>query len=350
MLRRRLTDPKILAGIDAIRGAARRGESLTRQLLTFSRRQPLNPVPIDLQQRLVAVRGLLVSSLRGNISLAVDIPHDVWPVEVDVVEFELALVNLAVNARDAMPQGGTFKVSARNVPASAVRSPGSTGSDQVELTLSDTGVGIAADDIPKVFDPFFTTKAVGKGTGLGLSQVYGFANQSGGAVNVKSEVGRGTTIILALPRSSSAAPAMADTGRLPHQPGEPVDATILMVEDNPEVGEVTATLLEQIGYRVLRAGNAPEALAKMEGGDRIDLLFSDIVMPNGMNGIHLAQVVSERFPKTRVLLTTGYSEVAAAAESRFSILRKPFVLSSLERAVREAMAGTRTPPARRARG
>jgi PAS domain S-box-containing protein len=347
MLRRRLTDPKPLQGLDAILSAARRGETLTRQLLTFARRQPINAVPVDLKQRIEAMRAMLGSSLRGNISLVVDIPPDTWPVEVDVAELELALVNLAVNARDAMPDGGTFTVSARNVAAPPGRGA-EAGAERVELVLNDTGTGIAPEVLQKIFDPFFTTKAVGKGTGLGLSQVYGFASQSAGSVVVKSEVGRGTTIVLSLPRSEAAVPAMAPTAD-PYIP-QPAQGTVLVVEDNVEVGDVSATLLEQIGYRVLRADNAAAALARLEEGDTVDLVFSDIVMPNSMNGIHLAQELSVRYPKLRVLLTTGYSEVAAAAETRFAILRKPFELSALERAVRDAIAGTSNPALRRLRG
>jgi PAS domain S-box-containing protein len=348
MLRRRLSEPKLLQGIDAILAAARRGESLTRQLLTFSRRQPLNAVPVNLKQRIEALRAMLGSSLRGNISFEVDVPDDIWPVKLDVAELELALVNVAVNARDAMPQGGRFTVSARNVVASAELRGAHPDDDHVELALSDTGTGIAPDVIKKIFDPFFTTKAVGKGTGLGLSQVYGFAHQSGGSVAVKSEVGRGTTIVLILPRSHAAVPAMPES--MAPRATRQAEGTILVVEDNPEVRDVAATLLEQIGYRVLRAENATEALAQLQRGPAIDLVLSDIVMPNGMNGIHLAQEVGERYPKVRVLLTTGYSDVTMAAETHFAVLRKPFALSELERAVREALAGAAGPSLRRAGG
>jgi PAS domain S-box-containing protein len=348
MLRRRVTEPKPLQGIDAILAAARRGENLTRQLLTFSRRQPVNAVPVNLRTQIEAMRAMLGSSLRGNISFVVDIPGDLWPVKVDVAELELALVNIAVNARDAMPHGGTFTVSARNISASAELRGAHPGDDHVGLALSDNGSGIARDVIKKIFDPFFTTKAVGKGTGLGLSQVYGFANQSGGSVAVKSEVGRGTTIALTLPRSHAAVAANLETVD-PHS-SRRAQGTILLVEDNAEVRDVTATLLEQIGYRVLRAENAEDALAQLQRGPLVDLVFSDIVMPNSMNGIHLAQEVSERYPNLGVLLTTGYSEVTAAAETRFAVLRKPFELRDLERAVREAMSRAGGPVPRRAGG
>ncbi|HZO47183.1 MAG TPA: MASE1 domain-containing protein [Xanthobacteraceae bacterium] len=343
LLRRKLTDPNQLRAIEAIMGAGHRGERLTRQLLTFSRRQPLNPVPIDLSQRVQELRPMLNSSLRGNITLAIDLGDDLWPVEADIAEFELAMVNVAVNARDAMLDGGTFTISARNVPAGQ-GGAGHPSVDHVVVSFTDTGIGIPQDTVKKIFDPFFTTKAVGKGTGLGLSQVYGFAHQSGGTVSVTSELGRGTTISLYLARCNAAAMAEPQLND-PKNVGV-AEGTILVVEDNPEVADVSATLLEQIGYHVLRAGNAIEALERIEGGDRIDLVFSDIVMPNGMNGIHLAQELTERYPTIRVLLTTGYSDVAAAGETRFPILRKPFELPALEQAIRDVMAGHEARPRR----
>jgi CheY-like chemotaxis protein len=268
-------------------------------------------------------------------------------VEADIAEFELALVNIAVNARDAMPDGGTFTISGNNVPAGEGRA-GQPTAEHVVISFTDTGAGIPNDVLKKIFDPFFTTKAVGKGTGLGLSQVYGFAHQSGGTVSVTSEVGRGTTLSIYLLRSEVAVAAGADAGRPATLPR--AEGTILVVEDNPDVAEVTATLLEQIGYRVLRAGNADDALETIRNGDRIDLMFSDIVMPNGMNGIHLAQEVKEHFPAIRVLLTTGYSDLAAAGETRFPILRKPFELPELEQAIREIMSDSGAAARRAARG
>jgi PAS domain S-box-containing protein len=346
MLRRRVSEPRALQGLEAIASAARRGENLTRQLLTFSRRQPLSPVVIELKERIEAVRDMLSSSLRGNIALVIDIPDDVWRVKVDVAEFELALVNIAVNARDAMPQGGTFTLTARNVAVRPGRKDALLKGDIVELALSDTGEGIPADVLGKIFDPFFTTKVVGKGTGLGLSQVYGFVRQSGGLVRARSEAGRGAAIVIQLPRSTGAVTVKQD---VPVAPGSaPARGTILVVEDNTEVAEVTGALLEQIGYRVLRALNAAEALRLLQSGTRIDLVFSDIVMPNGMNGIHLAQEVSAHYPQIGVLLTTGYSDVAAAAETRFPILRKPFEISALQRAVAEALVPKAGTPPRRA--
>ncbi len=246
---------------------------------------------------------------------------------------------IAHDFNNILTHGGTFTLAARNVAGVPGRTAGPLAGDCVELALRDTGDGIAADVMPKIFDPFFTTKAVGKGTGLGLSQVYGFARQSGGAVTAKSDVGHGTTVTIWLPRSHAAKSPKPQAPGLGPDHAARARGTILVVEDNPEVAEVTATLLEQIGYRVLRAENAAGALATLRGGRTVDLVFSDIVMPGGMNGIHLAQEVSEHYPGLRVLLTTGYSDMAAAAETRYPILRKPFEVSGLERAVREALAG-----------
>ncbi len=203
--------------------------------------------------------------------------------------------------------------------------------------FTDTGTGIPADVITKIFDPFFTTKAVGKGTGLGLSQVYGFARQSHGTVTVTSQAGRGTTFALRLPRCHRAVSPAPDPAGTQKRlvPGE---GTILVVEDNPAVGDITVTLLQQLGYKVIRAETAADALVALRSGQEVDLVFSDIIMPNGMNGIHLAQEVSKEYPDIRVLLMTGYSDVAVAAEDHFPILRKPFELSGLERAVRETLA------------
>ena len=338
MLRRRLAEPKQLQSVDAVLAAARRGENLTRQLLTFSRPQPLNPQTVNIKDRIEAMQAMLGSSLCGNIALVVDIASDTWPIEVDVAEFELALVNMAVNARDAMPDGGTFKISACNATTLRRGQRGET-LEHVELSLADTGQGIPCDTLPKIFDPFFTTKAVGKGTGLGLSQVYGFVQQSGGTVRARSEAGRGTTITMHLPRSKKTLKVEVAEPAAPHPVPAQSEGVVLVVEDNPEVADVTVTFIEQMGFQTLRAENAAEALVQLARTAKIDLVFSDIVMPNGMNGIHLAQEIAEHYPRVRILLATGYSEVAAAAETRFPILRKPFEVSALERAVRDVLNG-----------
>ena len=335
LLRRRLTDPKHLQAIDAVHSAANRGESLTRQLLAFSRRQPLNPVITDLKERVEAVHEMLLGSLRGNVPLKCDIPADIWTVEVDIAELELALVNIAVNARDAMPGGGIITLSARNVTLKKSDGIDQLEGDFVALAMTDTGVGIAPDVLPKIFEPFFTTKPLGKGTGLGLAQVYGFSRQSGGTVVATSTIGSGTTITIYLPRKHAA--QVAATAAPPAKPIVPGQGTILVVEDNAEVAVVTASLVEQLGYRTVSASNATDALNKLQGDEKIDLVFSDVVMPGSMNGFALAQEVGNRYPRIPVVLTSGYSDVVQAANARFTVLRKPFQLAALEKALREAL-------------
>jgi PAS domain S-box-containing protein len=349
ILQGRLKEAKDKQAVEAIRAAAGRGEKLTRQLLTFSRRQTLNPVVVDLRQRIDAMRDMLVPSLRGNIELVYDIEEKIWPVEVDLGELELALVNIAVNARDAMPEGGKITLSARNVVLKPGSAAGTLEGDFVALAIIDTGSGMAPDILQRVFEPFYTTKPVGKGTGLGLSQVHGFAMQSGGAATVSSEVGKGTAVTIYLPRSLGEPSAAAGEGPAA---GAAVRGTVLLVEDSREVADVASTLLEQLGYRVVRAENAAEALRHLQQGIHFDLLFSDIVMPGPMNGLALAQACRDNFPDIAVLLTSGYSDAAQLADGRFDVLRKPFELSALERAVEMALHGgegrkRRTPGARR---
>ena len=334
ILQSRLSGAKDVQAVEAIRAAANRGEKLTRQLLAFSRRQQLMPVVVDLRARIDAVRDMLVPSLRGNIQLICDIEDKVWPVEVDLGELELALVNIAVNARDAMPDGGSITLSARNVVLKPGSAAGELEGEFVALAIIDTGSGMPPDVLQRVFEPFFTTKPVGKGTGLGLSQVHGFANQSGGAVTLSSEPDRGTVVTIYLPRSTNEA---ANAGKGAAASVGPVQGTVLVVEDSRDVAEVTSSLLEQLGYRVVRAENAAEALRHLQQGIGVDLLFSDIVMPGAINGLGLAQICQERFPDIPVLLTSGFSDAAEAADGRFDILRKPFELSALEHAIDAAL-------------
>ncbi len=338
ILQGRLKDAKEKQAVEAIRAAAGRGEKLTRQLLAFSRRQQLMPVMVDLRQRIDGVRDMLVPSLRGNIELVCEIEDKIWPVEVDLGELELALVNIAVNARDAMPEGGTITLSARNVVLKPGSAAGALEGDFVALAIIDTGCGMPPEVLARVFEPFYTTKPVGKGTGLGLSQVHGFAMQSGGAATVSSEVGKGTVVTIYLPRARAELALDVDE----NFEGEPDfgEGTVLLVEDSREVAEVTSTLFEQLGYRVVRSENAAEALRHLQQGIHFDLLFSDIVMPGPMNGLALAQACRDNFPDIPVLLTSGYSDAAQLADGRFDILRKPFELAALERAI-ETVIGER---------
>ena len=332
-------DPKATRAAEAIELAARRGESLTRQLLTFSRRQTLKPVVAPLGERIDAVRSMLESSIGASVRLVIDIRPEAWPVKIDVSEFELALINVALNCRDAMPQGGKITIRAENVRLRLGENPHNLEGDFVALTIADTGCGIAADILPNVFDPFFTTKQRSKGTGLGLSQVYGFAHQSGGTVTIESKLGAGTKVTLYLPRArENPEEAEAET------PVESaVSGTALVVEDNPDVAEISATMLEQLGFRAHVTSDAQSALEAMEAR-AFDLVVSDIVMAGAMDGLALARAIRKRRPAVPVILVTGYSDNASAAEMEFAVLRKPFQLAELSRAAAKVIAEAQQPP------
>jgi PAS domain S-box-containing protein len=331
-------NPRGLQAAEAIETAAKRGETLTRQLLTFSRRQPLNPVVADLSKRVDALRTLLANSLGSSIQLKTSVAPDTWAVEIDVGELELALVNVAVNSRDAMPDGGVIAISTENVRLSRGQVSGDLAGDFVALTVADKGVGIPQDVLSKVFDPFFTTKGAGKGSGLGLSQVYGFARQSGGTATVDSDVGKGTRVTIYLPRSrADILKAWPQEEAVENVAG----GFVLLVEDNPVVAEVSATMLGELGFGVELAGDAKAALRAINGDTKFDLMFSDIVMAGPLDGIALARIVRQRRPDLPILLATGYSSAALAARDEFSILRKPYQVAQLSRAIANVIAQTR---------
>jgi two-component system NtrC family sensor kinase len=333
ILKRQLRDPKNIRCVEAIELAASRGENLTRQLLAFSRRQALNPIVISLRQCLAASRDLLASSARGDIKFVVDIRRSVWPVAVDIHELELALINLVVNARDAMPDGGTITITAKNVWLQPEDTPDNLRGEFVALAVTDTGCGIEAEILPKVFEPFFTTKELDKGTGLGLSQVYGLTRQSGGTVTIASRVRGGTTATIYLPRS------YLPLSPQPVVTGEPVSGSeaVLLVEDNREVQEVAGMLLDQLGYRVFPVQSTAAALQLLESGEPIDMLFTDIVMPGELDGMALAHRIRQEYPDIAILLTSGYASAANSLAAGFPVLRKPYRLPTLARAIRDAL-------------
>jgi PAS domain S-box-containing protein len=323
VLKKYAGDEKSRRAVEAIEAAARRGAGLTSQLLTFARRQNVNPQTVRLNERIDAVRQVLNMGVGGAVQLTTDVMDDLWPIKVDIAELETALVNLVINARDAMPDGGAIRISAENV---RLDDEAHTG-DFVAIRVSDSGTGIPPDVLQKVFEPFFTTKAVGKGTGLGLSQVHGFAYQAGGLVALASELGEGTTVTISLPRDkagivSARSPGAASSG----------SGTILLVEDNPDVATATAGLLEQLGYAVRWVSNAEEALDEIDA-DGIDLVFSDIVMPGRMDGLALAQAIREKHPRLPILLATGYSDTLRKVSLGFQILRKPYEIHELSQAL-----------------
>ena len=311
--------------LSAVRRGAVRAERVTQQLLAFSRQQPLHPQEVDVSLHMREAVDLFARTLRGDIYVEVDLPGDLWPIMIDASQLDLAVLNIAVNARDAMPNGGTFKISARNATYQGLTiEQGNHGLDgsYVVMTLSDTGEGIAPDVLPHVFEPFFTTKDVGKGTGLGLSQVYGFALQSGGVATVASKVGQGTIITLYFPALDHGAHVGAPDGTAETTS---TMGTVLVVEDDADVAELATKVLKDAGYAVAQAEHAPAALTALASGAPIDLVFSDIVLPRGMSGITLAHEVRTLYPKLPVLLTTGYAEALADAEVEgLTILRKPY--------------------------
>jgi PAS domain S-box-containing protein len=333
-LKRRLTDEKNLRSLEAILTAASRGEVLTRQLLTFARRQPQNPRAVNLVQTIGAFRDVLSSSARGKIDLQTEIPASTWPVSIDVPEFELALVNLVVNSRDAMPEGGSIRVTADNLTLRGTETIEGVKGEFVALTVADTGTGIPSELLTRIFEPFFTTKTAGKGTGLGLSQAYGFAHQSGGTIAVASKLGQGTQVTIYLPRSHAPVAIAVPTEAASQSAGR--GETILVVEDNPEVKSVAVTLLEQLNYRTVAVDNAKSALNLLATGTPIDLVFTDVMLPGDLDGVALAQAISKKHPRVPVLLTSGYAK-ALAGRHGLPILRKPYQISALAEAIRSTL-------------
>ncbi len=330
----RQTDPARKKRLmDGMRQAAARGSGLTRQLLAFSRRQELEPQTVDLERQIGGMRELLDRSLRGDVEVAFDFAAGLWPVEVDASELELVVLNLAVNARDAMPNGGTIRISASNTLGRGSDAAG----DVIRLSISDNGTGMTREVQSRVFEPFFTTKDIGKGSGLGLAQVHGFVKQSGGTIEIDSAIGRGTTITMLLPRSTKApAPDRHHLVDLHVERRRPSNAgSVLLVEDDEEVAALVGEMLDELGYQVIRAASAAAALGALANGRAIDVVFSDIMMPGGMNGVELAQEIHKRRGDLPILLTSGYSEAAkqAADAQGIKILRKPYELSELSEAL-----------------
>jgi signal transduction histidine kinase len=318
--------------------AADRGASLTAQLLTFSRRQKLEPKVVDVGQLIREFQDIIRRAVGKNCNLEMVIDDPLWPCHIDPAQLQTALLNLAINARDAMPAGGLLKIEARNVTLHEARLPEQSPGSYVSVSVTDTGSGMAADVLERAFEPFFTTKQVGQGTGLGLSMVYGFVRQSGGHVAIKSTVGAGTTVTLHLPNASQISDADQESWQV--QPVSANAASILVVDDDEELLEVTSATLSKFGYHVLSARSGREAVEVLKTGNPIDLLFSDVVMPNGMTGIELAREAQRLSPGIKVLLTSGNSaEVLAryGALDEFPIVSKPVARAELARRLASAL-------------
>ncbi|WP_232628296.1 histidine kinase famiy protein [Methylobacterium sp. Leaf118] len=317
--------------VSNIRDAAERASTLTHQLLSFARKQRLEGRTIDLNAVIEAMRELAGHTLGDAVTIETDLAPDLWPCRLDPAQVEVALLNILINARDAMPGGGRVTITTRNEePRSGVRCVG--------VAVRDTGTGIASDLLARVMDPFFTTKEEGKGTGLGLSMVYGFAKQSGGSVQIGSVVGEGTTVRLSFPASDEGGAEIGAAAPMVEE--RPGTETVLIVDDRADVAELARAILRDYGYTTLMARHGREALEILHGDPGIDLLFSDLIMP-GMDGLTLAREARRRRPSLRVLLTTGYAEASlertGMPRPEFEILNKPYRRADLIRRLRAVL-------------
>jgi PAS domain S-box-containing protein len=341
LLRTRLEEDSEAAEMtDDVIGASARGAELVRRLLAFARMQHLEPESVDLNVRLPDVLGLLHRVLGETVTVRVKPAEGLWPAIVDSTQVDDALVNLAINARDAMPEGGRLTIETQNVHLDedyAAHHIEVAPGDYVMLAVSDTGTGMAPDVIARAFEPFFTTKEEGQGTGLGLSQVFGWVKQSGGHIKIYSELGHGTTIKLYLPRANadSAEPKAEPDTTTPRG-----NETILVVEDNPNVRKTVIRQLHDLGYETVEAGGGAQALELVKAGLAFDLLLTDVVMPGGMTGYQLADELGAEHPGLKILFTSGYTELAASSGSsnrNGSLLSKPYRKQELARAIRAAL-------------
>ncbi len=328
--------------LDGMRQAVDRGAGLSRQLLTFSRRQPLYPRPVDITEQIAGMHELLERSLRGDIRIRYEMEAGLWPVEVDPGEMELTLLNLAVNARDALPTGGTITIGAGNVSAAKqIDMPG----DHVWLSVTDTGTGMSPEVLARATEPYFTTKGVGKGSGLGLPQTFGFAKSAGGSIAIRSAPGEGTTVSIFLPRSLLPVAPEQTFASNPPEVASGSAGLALLVEDDDAVAALTVEMIRHLGYSTIRVDSAKAALDKLDelaGSERVDVVLSDVMMPGGMDGTDLAREISRRHPLMPVVLVSGVIDAARAKlgselAPKIILLGKPFRLQGLASALREAV-------------
>jgi len=336
-LGRTIHDERVAGSLDMIATAVKRGKNLTSQLLSFARRQTFETAVLDLTEMVPKFEEMLKRSLRGDIAIRTQMVGGPCRVHVDQGELELALLNLGVNARDAMPDGGILSLGIRRVELFGAAETDGLRGTFVALELADTGVGIPAEALTRVFDPFFTTKGPG-GTGLGLSQVYGFAKQSGGTATIRSEPGRGTTISIYLPATDAPVQVEQKTGPTDSEPRTGT-GTVLLVEDSEEVSAILTEYLEQLGFAVDHAWNASEALQNLQSKGPYHLVVTDILMPGSVAGLELARMVRGNYSGIPILLTSGYSErTQEAVREGFPVLQKPYDLRTLSDAIHELRA------------
>jgi PAS domain S-box-containing protein len=324
--------------LKAASDAANRAAALTHRLLAFSRRQTLDPTPADVNQLIADLEDLIRQTMGPTVEVAVSFANDLWPTKIDVPQLESALLNLCINARDAMPDGGKLSIETANqwLDEEAAREREVLSGHYVSVSVTDNGTGMAADVIARAFDPFFTTKPLGQGTGLGLSMIYGFVRQSGGQVRIYSQVGHGTAVRLYLPRYFGTLERQppADGGQMNRGLGE----TVLVVDDDPTVRMLVSEVLAENSYNILEAINGPSAMKLIESNRRIDLLITDVGLPGGMNGRQVADAARVRRPDLKVLFITGYAENTAIKnghlEPGMAVLAKPFAMSTLGSKIR----------------
>ena len=324
---------------EAVMTAAQKAKALTQQLLAFSRKQPLEARIVNLNRVISELRELLSKTLGSHIEIDLDLAADLANARIDIIQLEMALINVLANARDAMPDGGKVTIATENVTVVQGGTSGRNGR-YVQLSVSDSGEGMSPDILAHITEPFFTTKEVGKGTGLGLAQVYGFVKQSDGGFGVDSEVGRGTSIRMTFPVVDAAADAPADVPRDDAAKGQGKGEKVLVVEDNAEVRELAVAILEDEGYTVLEATNATEALQLMDGhAATFDMLFTDIIMPGSMNGVSLAKEVKRKAPDIAVLITTGFADDVHGHtnSAAFETIYKPYMPDELARKIRSVL-------------
>jgi CheY-like chemotaxis protein len=330
---------------------ANRAAALTRRLLGFARAEPLLPEAIDPAKLIDGMSDLIDRTLGERVMVVTRLSSTSWPIWVDPLQLENAILNLAVNARDAMNGAGRLEITVDNVTLEDGQVGEAKAGDHVRIAVTDTGCGMTPQVLERVFEPFFTTKEVGKGTGLGMSQIFGFVRQSGGDIAIRSAPGEGTTVSLYLPRGAKSAPSdiiQVAPPQLRQVPSEPDPAAltgepVLVVEDDPRVRIATTSAIAELGYRPLACASGEEALALLEGHDDVHLMITDVVMP-GMTGPELGAQVRKRFPHIRVLYVTGYAgEAGEGGELEGeAVLRKPFTVAALERAVGDALRRTTT--------
>jgi CheY-like chemotaxis protein len=325
--------------------AAERGAALTHRLLAFSRQQTLMAQKVDFNRLIQGMDELLRRALGEHVDVELKLAPDLWPALADGGQVENSLLNLAINARDAMPEGGKLAIETANVHLDedyAGSNSEVTPGDYVMMAVTDTGTGMAPEVLVHAFEPFFTTKEVGKGTGLGLSMIYGFAKQSGGHLKIYSEIGHGTTVRLYLPRLANVGET-AGVVPVAAAPGKGGGETILVVEDNPDVRRLVLRQLSDLGYAVIEAANGPQAMKILNDGVAIDLLFTDVVMPGGMTGRQLAEAAKASRPGLKTLFTSGYTEDSVLRLGKLDpgvrLLSKPYRKHELATRIREALDG-----------